>query len=120
MSPVQVQMVTNFCVAVDPQTNLHSLIQHDQPVHVCDIEMGAAVQPLEESSSSVPKTGNEPVTIVPLDKENNVNKITKGNKTMNIPSTPSNDVEFDISNVQVAVSSVDVKIFHCSYPTHAT
>ena len=32
--------------------------------------MGADIQPLEESTSPVPITGNEPVGIVPLDKEN--------------------------------------------------
>ena len=40
-----------FSVALDSQTNLHLSIHHDQLVYVCDIEMGAAVQPLEESTS---------------------------------------------------------------------
>ena len=33
-----------FSVIVDTQTNPYSLIQHDKPVHVCDIEMSAAAQ----------------------------------------------------------------------------
>ena len=48
--------------------------------------------------------GNELVTYVPLYEENNGNEINNGNKMVNIPP-PSNDVEFDISDVQVPVSS---------------
>ena len=40
---------------------MHLSIQHDQPVHVYDIDMGAAAKPLEESIS-----GNEPVTNTPV------------------------------------------------------
>ena len=86
-------------VAVDHQTNSCSSIGHDQWVHVSNIEMGADMQPLEASTSSVPITGNEPATILPLDKENNENQINYGNETANISTAPSDDVEFDITNV---------------------
>ena len=33
-----------FSLAVDTQTTLCLLIKHDQPVHVCDIEIKTGVQ----------------------------------------------------------------------------
>ena len=57
--------------------------------------MVADVQPLEDSSSSVPITGKEPVTYIPLDEENN--EINNGNETVHIPPPPSNDAESGIS-----------------------
>ena len=47
--------------------------------------------------------GYEPVTIGPLDAENNENE-NNGNKTVNILPLPNNDVEFEILKVQVQVS----------------
>ena len=82
-------------------------IQHDQPVCVHDIEMGAAVQPLEESTSSLPNAWNEPLTDVPHDEENNENEVYDGKETVNIPSPPNNDVEFDIHSVHMPISSYD-------------
>ena len=40
--------------------------------------------------------GNDPVTILPLDDENNENQIANGNKTTNITIPPNNDVQFDM------------------------
>ena len=68
-------------------------------MQVCDIEMGVKVQTLVESTLSVSITGNEPVTSVPLDEENNENEINNGNETVNIPLPPSDDVEFYIRDV---------------------
>ena len=58
-------------------------------------------------TSSLPIAGNKPVTILPLDEENNENEINDWNETINIPPSPSNDVEFDIPDVQVPVPSSD-------------
>ena len=82
-------------------------IQHDQLAHVSDIEMGAAVQSLEESTSSVPNTANEPVINIILDEENNKSEINNGNETVNIHPPCNSDIEFDRSSVQVPVSSSD-------------
>ena len=71
---IQVQC-KEFSVAVDNQANSHSLIQDDQSVHICDIEKDADVQILEKDTSAVPSTGNEPITTVPPDEENNENEI---------------------------------------------
>ena len=60
-------------------------VQHDQPVHVCDIEMGAAIQPFEGSTPSVPITGNEPVTNTLLHEKIMKSEINNGNETVNIP-----------------------------------
>ena len=57
-----------FSVVVDTQTNLHPSIQHDQPLHVCDMEISVDVQFLEQSTSSLPIMGNKPVTTVLLGK----------------------------------------------------
>ena len=62
-------------VVVDTQIKLPSSIQHHQLVYVCDIEMGPDVQTLEESALSVPIIGNQPVTIICVDKENNKMKL---------------------------------------------
>ena len=43
-------MHKKFSFAVDTLTNSHSSIQHDQLVHVCDIEMVVDVQSLEKST----------------------------------------------------------------------
>ena len=74
-----------FSVAVVTQTNLQSSSQHNQPVHIYNIEMGADVQPLEEGTSSVPIMGNEPITNIPFNEENNESEITDGNQTINGP-----------------------------------
>ena len=51
----------------------------------------------------MPITGNEPVTILPLSKENYENQINNGNETANIPTPPNNDAAFYIPSVQVPV-----------------
>ena len=43
----------------------------------------------------------------PLAEGNNENEINTRNEIVNIPPPPNNYVEFDISNVQVPVSSFD-------------
>ena len=53
-----------FFVVVDTQNNLCFSIQHDHTVHACVIEMDTATQPLEEGTSSMPITGNEPVYLL--------------------------------------------------------
>ena len=63
--------------------------------------MGAAMQPSEVNASSVTIMGNKTVKILPLDVENN------RNEPANIPPSHDNDIEFDIPNVQVTVSSSD-------------
>ena len=77
---------------MDTHTNSHLSIQYNQPVCVCDIETGANVQPLEESTSSEPIIGNGLIRNEPL---------------VNIPPPPNSDVEVDIPDVQVQVSSSD-------------
>ena len=52
MKSIKIVNLYEFSVAIYTQTNSHSLIQSDHPVHVCDIEMGTYVQPLEESTCS--------------------------------------------------------------------
>ena len=74
--------------------------------------MGADVQNLEESTSSVPNMGNEPVTDIPPHNENNENEIYNGNETVNIPPLPSNDIRSDIHNVQVLGSSSDEEDYY--------
>ena len=59
-------------------------IQHDQPVHGHDIEIGTDVQPLEQSTSSMPITVSKPVTDMPLDKGNNKKIKLKINETVNM------------------------------------
>ena len=81
-------------------------MQYDQPVHVFDIEMSVGMQSLEENTSSVPLTVNEPVIILHLDEVNNENETT------HIPTPPSNDVQFDLLDVQVSLSSSDKEHYH--------
>ena len=52
-------------------------------------------------------TGNESVTILPLDEENIENEIKNGNENASIPTPPNNDVVFDIPNVKVIVPRSD-------------
>ena len=58
------------------------------------------------STSSVTLTGNKIVTNVSVDKENNEYE------TVNIPLLPNNDVEFDISEIQVTLSSADKEEYY--------
>ena len=74
-----------FSVAVDTQINSHPSIQYDRSVYVCDIEMGADVPHLEESTFSVPGMGNEPVTNISLNEETNENEINNRIETVNSP-----------------------------------
>ena len=90
-------------VAFYTQINLHFLVQHDQPAHVCDVDIDENVQTLEESTSSGPTMGNEPIANIPSDEENYENEINNGNETVNIPTSPSSDVEFDIPDIQMPV-----------------
>ena len=91
--------VQEFSVACDTQTNLYLSIQHGHQEHACHIGMGLDEQPWEESTSSVPITGNEPVTILPPDEENNKNKINNGNWIVIVHPTPNNFVDFNMTNV---------------------
>ena len=74
--------------------------------------MDVAVQPLGESTSSLPIVGNATVTNVPLHKKYNENEFKSGNKTVNIPSPASNDVAFYITKVQEQVSHSDEEALH--------
>ena len=73
------------------------------------MEIYAGVQPLGTNTSSLSVMGNEPVTILPLDEENNENQINNGKETENICIPPNNDVEFDMPDVQVPVPNFDNK-----------
>ena len=60
--------------AVDTQTSLHLLIQHDQAIHECDKQRSADVKPLNNHFIWA-IIGNKTVTNIPHEEENNENEI---------------------------------------------
>ena len=70
------------------------------------------MQPLEQSTPSLPIMGNKPVTNVPLSEENNNNEINHGNETVSILLPHINDIEFGIPNVQVPLSNSEEKVYY--------